>query len=163
MKRFLILICIFISLHASVNSQSKTFDIISFNPPPGWERSDKSLARTYTNVDNSRGIYGLIAIYPSVKSSGDPQKDFTASWNGLVKPDFGTGIGPVPVPASQQEGYTGLQGTSYGMSSGKQTTVTLINYTGGGKTLSIILNYSDDKYEPAISKFVQSIKLKSLK
>lgn len=161
MKKILTILLIILSLVSHGHAQTKTYDILSYTPPSGWSRADKGGSRTYTLVDNKKGIYGLIAIYPAVSSSGSPQKDFTATWNGLVQNVFQTG--PVPIPSSVRkvDGYDELTGSSFGKSQGKQTTVQLVNYTGGGKTLSIIINYSDFKYEAATDIFLKSIRLKS--
>jgi hypothetical protein len=161
MKKILSLAVIFLVAGSAGYSQSKSFDIASFNPPPGWSKGDKGGARTYTVVDNAKRAYGIIAIYPSVTSSGSAQKDFTSTWNGLVKPSFEAGMAPMPSAARQQEGYEGLQGTSYGLWQGKQSTITLVNYTGGGKTISIVMNYTDFFYEAAMNKFLESLRLKS--
>ncbi|MGD0583966.1 MAG: hypothetical protein ABR974_13595 [Bacteroidales bacterium] len=160
MKNLPVLILIFISMGTSAYSQSKTYDIVSYDAPSGWIRNDKTGSRGYSSTDKGREVYGLIVIYPAIASSGDARKDFTASWSALVQPVFGTSIGPLPTAAIPQEGYEGLKGTSTGSSSGKLTTVTLVNYTGGGKTVSIVIGYTDLKYEPAVNKFLQSVRLK---
>jgi len=159
MKNLFTSLLILLALDGTLFSQSKPFDIVTFTAPKGWARSDKPGSRTYTVLDQSNSVYGLVAIYASVPSSGDPVKDFTRTWDTMVKQYFGAGIAPAPMRALPQEGYIGYKGTSIGKSGGKPTTVTLVNYTGGGKTLSIVLNYNDNKYELVLEKFLQSIKL----
>jgi hypothetical protein len=161
MKNPIALILIFISMEMAGFSQTKSYDIISYTPPTGWTRDDKPGSRTFAYLDNGKETYGLIAIFTSIASSGNARKDFTSAWNALVKPVFLTGIGPLPASADPIEGYEGLQGTSSGYSSGKPTTVKLVSYTGGGKTISIIVSYSDDRYLPVINKFLKSVRLKS--
>jgi hypothetical protein len=135
---------------------------VSYTPPTGWSKVEKPGCRTYTTVDRTNQTYGLIAIFASAPSSGNGPKDFTLTWNTLVKQPFSTGITPVPSIARSKEGYEGYQGTTFGKSSGKPTTVTLVNYTGGGKTISIVLNYNDIKCENVFYKFIESIKLPAI-
>ncbi len=159
MKYILAFLLIFISFESSIYSQSKPFDIVTFTPPKGWSRNDKPGLRSYAVLDQTEGVYGLVSIYVSVPSSGDPLKDFTRTWDTMVKQNFGVGIAPAPMRALPQDGYVGYKGTSLGKSGSKPTTVTLVNYTGGGKTLSIVISYTDNKYELVLEKFLQSIKL----
>ena len=159
MKNILLLLLVLLLTGSNLMSQSKTFDVLSFNPPRGWTHIDKVGTRTYSLHDNAKGLFGMIAIYTGAKSSGSAQKDFSSTWNQIVRPSLEAGFAPLPTPATPQAGYEGLQGTSYGKSYGKESTVTLINYTGGGKIVSIILNFNSIKYEDAINRFLQSLKL----
>jgi hypothetical protein len=161
MKNYVILFLFFITAEATLFAQAKTYDIMSYNPPLGWSKEDKLGWRMYSYVDRTNQTYGMINIYVAAPSSGNAQKDFTLTWNTLVKQSFSTAITPVPSIIGPKDGYEGYKGTTLGKASGKPITVTLINYTGGGKTLSIVLSYSDTKFETIINKFLDSIKLKS--
>jgi hypothetical protein len=161
MKNLLVILLILISLNAGLYSQVKTYDIVSYTPPRGWTKVDKPAYRMYSIVDNVKGKYAVLAIYTAAPSSGNPQKDFTITWNTLVKQSFANIFTPIPSSAGERDGYLGLTGTSYSNSSGKQITVTLLNYTGGGQTLSILMSYSDSQYEADMKKFIGSLKLKS--
>jgi hypothetical protein len=104
----------------------------------------------------------MIAIYPAINSSGSADKDFTSTWDELVRATFMTGAAPVPSRVNRAEGYEALIGSSSGKSQGKETVVLLVNFTGDGKTISIIINYSDVKYQSVTNDFLKSIAFKPL-
>ena len=162
MKNIPILLLLLLVFGSDIFPQTKTYDIISYTMPSGWSRANRSGYRSYTNINEGKGTYGLIGIYPSAKSSGSAQKDFASSWNGLVMPYFGTGPAPIPSPVKKVDGYDELEGSAFGKSQGKQTTVMLVSYTGGGKTICIIINYNNFKYDADVTKFLRSIRLQSI-
>jgi len=155
---------LFLSVLATTNlfSQPQSYDMMKYSAPAGWVVKDATGSRSYTIINNINGTYGMIAIYPAIKSSGSAETDFSDTWSELVKTSFGTQTAPVAVKLKRADGYDALSGSAAGLTGGKKTVVTLVNYTGGGNTLTVIINYSDAGYRDTTNKILQIIRLEPL-
>ena len=71
----------------AISCQTETQDIIKYTPPKGWSRTQKDGATVYVDMNKTSGAFCILTVYSSTPSSGSPQKDFAAQWDGLlVKP-----------------------------------------------------------------------------
>lgn len=137
-------------------AQAETWDLISFDPPAG-QREAGPEAVGYT--DATPTTFVTYAVYKSAGSSGDPARDFQDEWKLLMGQyqlrselksgtrDWGGGwkltMGVARVWGEQQRNFTSV----------------LSVFTGHGVKASILVNYNDDRYKPAIDRFVASWRL----
>ena len=162
MKKEVLLILLLISIFdLKVFSQKVIYDIMYYDEPSGWTRSDNPGHRSYTLINSREGTYGMIVIYPSIQSSGDADKDLTDSWDQLVKPTFGAGMMPKASKSQRNDGFLVLATGDEVEVKGKKTIVLLLDFTGSGRTVSVMLNYSNDSYSPAITSFLKSLSFKN--
>src|SRR5687767_4097321 len=70
-------------------SQTETFDIVKYTPPKDWKKQTKPGLVIFTDVNESKGVYCMLAIYASTPSTGKPQQDFTNEWNDRAINMFG--------------------------------------------------------------------------
>jgi hypothetical protein len=137
-------------------AQAETWDLISFDPPAGRREAGPE-AVGYT--DATPTTFVTYAIYKSARSSGDPARDFQDEWQLLMGQyqlrselksgtrDWGGGwkltMGVARAWGDQQRNFTSI----------------LSVFTGYGVKASILINSNDDRYKPAIDRFVASWRL----
>jgi hypothetical protein len=138
-------------------AQTAVYDIVSYDEPAGWIKKEDTGYRSYTMINSQKGTYGMIVIYPAIKSSGDAEKDLTDSWDQLVKTTFKTGSRPDVTRSERADGYSVLVSGTESIVKGKSTVVLLVDFTGYGKTVSVVLNYSDESFSTYITAFLKTI------
>src|SRR5256885_17146106 len=74
--------------------QTETFDIARFTPPKNWKKQTKPGIVLFTNVNESKGVFCVIAIYASSASSGKAEEDFASEWNDVAVDGYGWVGGP---------------------------------------------------------------------
>jgi hypothetical protein len=137
-------------------TRAETWDLISFDPPAGRREAGPE-AVGYT--DATPTTFVTYAIYRSARSSGDPARDFQDEWKLLM--------GQYQLRSELKSG-TGDWGGGWKLTMGvarawgeqqRNFTSILSVFTGYGVKASILINYNDDRYKPAIDKFVASWRL----
>src|SRR4051812_4448692 len=91
-------------------SQTETFDIITFTPPKDWKKDEKPGLITYMNVNEAKGNFCILAIYASVKSSGDANKDFKNQWDQLVAKPYKVEAKPKTETQVSPDGWKAVTG-----------------------------------------------------
>jgi hypothetical protein len=159
-RKILLSVLLIFLIGLKVFPQKKLYDIVYFDEPGRWKKDERPVNLTYTFTNNVRGTYGMIVIYPSIKSSGDAGKDLLNSWNMFVRPAFGAGIMPISSKTVRDDGYQVLVTSDELDIKGKRSTVRLMDFTGYGRTVTFIINYTDKSYEPAIDAFLKTVSFK---
>jgi len=149
-----------LSLPQLLLAQMETFDIVTYQPPKGWEKKTEAYAVSFTTVDAATGTWCQLGVYKSVASSGDAAKDFASEWKALVKSS--TYAGSVePVPEMRTEGgWTINAGGSSFKWEGKDAQLIVLVVSGYGTMVSMMASMNSDKYMTEVEKFVESVDLK---
>ena len=133
-------------------AQRETFDIISFIPPTGWERTGNKDVVAFTKYTDARTAYCTIAVYDSRPGTDDLQKEFLFEWNDLIKKSK-----QIELPAERKEikgtnGWNAIAGEGI---SGTQPpyVAMLLSMVGFGRVASVLVYISDDQFEPEVDKF----------
>lgn len=143
-----------------LSAQSETFDITTYAPPPGWTKQTADFAVSFSTVDQAAGTWCQLGIYKSVASSGSATTDFSNEWKALVPPAKYEGASePNPAPGSEN-GWTINSGGSNFRWQNKDAQIMLINASGFGTTVSIVISMNSDRYMAEVEKFLQSVDLK---
>lgn len=135
---------------------AETWDVITFDAPAG---NRQMVPEVVSFSESTPTTFVTYAVFQSVRSSGDPARDFQDEWKLLMGQyrltgelksgtgDWGDGwkltMGTARVWSEQQRNFTS----------------TLSVFTGHGVKASILILYNDDRYKPQIDKFVASWRL----
>lgn len=139
-----------------IAAQAETWDVITFDPPAG---NRQTVPEVVSFSESTPTTFVTYAVFQSARSSGDPARDFQDEWKLLMGKyrltgelqsgtgDWGDGwkltMGTARVWSEQQRNFTSV----------------LSVFTGHGVKASILILYNDDRYKPAIDKFVASWRL----
>lgn len=152
---FILTVCI-----TTAYAQTETYDIVTYQPIPGWKKQVTDYAAGYSIVDNVTGSWSQLGIYKSIPGNNNASGDFSNEWKSLVKAD--TYVGAVePKPTQRvEDGWTYSYGTSPFKWQGKDATIALLNISGYNLMLSIVMSGNSKKYDTEIDTFLKSIQLK---
>ena len=160
MNRSLISTALLITFAVTVSAQSRdTFDIATFQPPAGWTRQAKDEGVTFLASDKQKNTFGMIVLYQSNATSGDPKDDFDADWQQFVVGALGVKGKPQLEPQKQVNGWTITNGGSTFESDLGTSAVILSTYSGFGRKFSAAAIFNSQEYIPAIDAFASSIVL----
>src|ERR1700730_12733345 len=90
--------------------QVQTFDIARYTPPKNWKKEAKPGILLLTNVNESKGVFCVIAFYASSASSGKAEEDFTNEWNDLAVGVYGADAGPKTETQTSPDGWKVVAG-----------------------------------------------------
>ena len=162
-KIIFFLVTALLSLH--VFSQTETFDIITYTPPPGgeWKKEVKPGVVNYLNVNATTGTFCIIAIYASSASTGDEQKDFKKDWKELVVTAYKAEADPETETQTTADGWKVVTGASAVKLDGFDVYILLTVVSGFGKTVSIRCSMNDQSYTTQIDALFETMELDKTK
>jgi len=140
-------------------AQRETFDILSFVPPAGWERSQNRDAISFLKYNSDRSGYCLIAVYDHREATNDVSKEFETEWKSLIEDSKHIPLPPKP---------TIEQGKDWSVITGSNTSSTrppyianLISMVGQGKIVSVVVFISDENFMPVVQQFMSDLRLEN--
>lgn len=117
-------------------ARADRFDIIEYAKPAGWLSENNQ--GTLSLVKQVGNAFTIITVPPSRPSDGTVQRDFDKLWSTAVVPVFG--IKTTPQTTSRKaDGWDVLAGGAAGTVQGAAATVLLVEMTGNGKTIGLIV------------------------
>ena len=161
MKQFLWLsIGLLVLTSASFAQKSETFDIATFRIPAGWTKQSgpSSLQISTEDGDNT---YCLITLFKAIPSVGEPAENFKASWDTIVKEAVTVNAEAQMLPSDIKEEWKALAGISPFDKVGQKGVAVLLNISGYGKMVNVLVLTNTQKFEPPITAFLESISLKA--
>lgn len=159
MKATVLSIVMALTLAPAASPQAATFDIATFTPPAGWQRSDVNGMVQLQSQHTSQGrtTYCQIFLFPSHPGSSDASQNFAAEWGRLVAQPFG--VAAVPQTQSKQtpDGWTAVMGGANVVQRGIPATAILFTVTGHDRVMSVVISEAGQEYTPAVSTFLGSL------
>jgi hypothetical protein len=149
--------CLFIP--QAIFSQTETQDIIKYTPPRGWAKTPKDGAMVYVDMNKTSGAFCILTVYSSTPSSGSPQKDFAAQWDGLLVKPFKAAANPKTETQTNPEGWQATVGGADIEFDGNKAAAILTVFSGFGKTASILALVNDESYMAQVDALVAGVKL----
>jgi hypothetical protein len=159
MKQICITLVSILLLHLSLSSQVIEYDLFTLTPPASWEKTTADNSITYYKVDSKTKDWCQFILCKSLKSSNNPDTDFTTEWNDLVNLNYKGSGKPEKKQVKKSAGWTIISGTTKWMFNNKQVTSQLITYSGYGIRTSIVCNMTSRLFQPEIDKSFQQLKL----
>ncbi len=153
------LMLLFMSLFVtSAHAQRETFDIITFDTPPGYSRnSGDGYLIFLKRIGNE---YCQIGIYASREGNGDAQTEFVFEWNDLIKKST-----QVEVPASNSrgpvDGWTFIDAASPVKFEKGDYNVFLFSIIGHKRVTSVRMDVNTERFNGEIEKFFGSLRVES--
>ena len=159
MKKILMMAMVISTL--SLRAQTETFDIASFVAPKGWQRIDTNGVLAFIDSKTSNGLTSFCQIYlfPSYQSSSTPEKNFETEWSNKVVKTAGSRTKPKMQPTVSDSGWTVVTGHANITQQGLTYTCMLVNASGFGKTMSIMINLAGQDYVASIENFLTNFEL----
>jgi hypothetical protein len=154
----LFLFCLFLLTATKTFSQTETYDITTFIPPKGWDRKEGDSGLAFSKVDSAAGKFCLIAIYPSIESSGEIETDFGNEWQNRVSKPLETKAKPEMQKLPTKDGWNVLLGVAKIQSDGKEMATLLTVFNNSERAVSILISLSDMSFEKDFSDFLGSLK-----
>lgn len=153
----IVLLCLINSGQAL--GQPETFDIVKYTPPKDWIKQNKPGLIIFTDVNESKGVYCMLAIYASTPSTGKPQQDFTNEWNDRAINMFGAAAAPKTETQTTAEGWKVVAGIGPIVQDNVTSYLLLTVFSGFGKIMSVLANLNDQSYLAQIDALLESMKL----
>ncbi len=163
MKTFLGPLLIALTAVQILFAQTETFDIATFVRPPGWSRSESNgiLVLQVSKSTHGRMEFCQIYLFPSSPSQSSPAANFESEWDARIARPLGISVRPSPQTEATPEGWTAEIGHFDGMIKGVPTRTMLVNATGFGKTVSVVVMVSPNSYEGELDKFFKDLNFQS--
>jgi len=138
---------------------SETFDIATFRVPAGWKKQASQNAVQVSTEEAD--AYCLITIYKALPAIGNAEENFQASWDTIVKEAVTVNAKAQMIPAENKEDWKALGGFSPFEKQGEKGVAVLVNISGHGKMVNVLVLTNTQKFEPNITAFLESISLKA--
>ena len=161
MKHLRILFFAVFACSTAFAQSSDKFDIATFRSPDGWQKEAGQNALQIATADKSDGAYCLITLYKAIPAFGNADENFNASWDTIVKEAVTVNDKAQMIPAANKEDWKALGGFSPFEKNGEKGVAVLVNISGYGKMVNVLILTNTQKYEPAMTAFLESISLKA--
>jgi len=153
-----LLLRIIISLFAlAAAAQVQNLGDVSFGLPDGWNNEGVSKDHAALSLQENDG-YWIIAVYQPMRSSGNPDADFSVAWRKLAPHE------PVPEPIYEHKssaGYSGRYG-SQTTGDGEHLVWVYVLESRGSAIPVLVITQSRQMFnamEPVITLVVDSVRL----
>lgn len=124
-------------------AQKQTFDIVSYNAPPGWTTKQEGTYISYSRIDG--GSWAQIALYQHRNSDGSTQTDFDKEWNDLVATGK-TISSPEKTEPQTADGWTVISGSGVWQYNGTNVASVLTVYSNNQVCVSVLCNATAQPY-----------------
>ena len=162
MKRlFFAVLFLLVSSGFSLAQSIETFDITTYKLPAGWQKQGDQNSLQIATEDRTDGTFCLITVIKSLPSLDSPQKSFEASWQTIVKESVTVTAAPQMIPAENKGDWQALSGYAPFEKNGEKGVAVLLNISGHGSMVNVLILTNTQKYEPKITAFLESISLKT--
>ena len=153
-------ISLFVLTTASFGQKSETFDIATFRVPPGWTKQATQSA-VQISTEDEQNAYCLITLFKAIPAVGGPVENFKAAWDTIVKEAVTVNADAQMMPSDNKEEWKALGGFSPFEKEGQKGVAVLLNISGHGKMVNVLVLTNTQKFEPNITAFLESISLKA--
>jgi len=151
-------------LFGSLNALAQeTFDVVTYTPPAGWEKEDlQGQALAFTRKDERSGTWARIALYKSVKGSGNLQSDFASEWNLLAAKPYNAGQPSGTEERVVHNGWRARAGLAQFTFDNAPAGVSLSTISNGDRTLSVLVLLNSNIHQKDVDKFMASLRFPSI-
>lgn len=140
----------------AVVAQTEKLGAIKYTPPKGWAKAAKDHAVVFSEINQPKGNFCFITLYPEAPSVGTPQQDFVKEWKSRVVEPWGGDANP-KTETEKVDGWTAMAGGGQIDFQGNKAFAFLNVLSGFGKTVSVLAILNDDSYLPPFQAFVESM------
>jgi hypothetical protein len=151
------------SIVSQIFPQTEKFDIASFIPPQGWQRTDANGTVAFMDSKTENGLTSFcqIILYPGSNSMGNAGKNFKAAWQNLVAVPAKSKTKPTTQTEQTPDGWTIVTGSANINNQGLNYKTIVVSITGFGKTMPVQVNTAGGDYLNTMEKFFNDLDLDS--
>ena len=148
----------------ALSSPTERFDLATFTPPVGWSRTESggALVLSVRKVRDGRTEFCQIQLFPSRETQASPLENFQTEWQTRIASLFGVGLRPAPQSEVSPDGWTVVTAFTDIDGGGTPTRVILINATGFGRTVSVMVIVSPGSYHSELTEFFNGLRFQKL-
>ena len=139
-------------------AQTETFDIASFKPPKEWKKDANPGAVVYSTANATTGSFCILAMYESVASLGDEQKDFKTEWNDRVVIPHSADADP-KTETQTSEGWKVVTAAAPIKLEAADAYAILTVISGFGKRFTVLTMLNDQSYIAGVDDLLKNMKL----
>jgi hypothetical protein len=147
------------AFHRRSAQGADTFDIVTFRASTGWKKKVSPNAVQISTEDAD--AYCLITVYKALPAIGSAEENFQASWDTIVKEVITVNPKAQMIPADNKEDWKALGGFSPFEKQGEKGVAVLVNISGHGKMVNVLVLTNTQKFEQNVTAFLESINLKT--
>jgi hypothetical protein len=153
--------CLLVSFGVSLAQSLESFDIVTYRLSVGWQKQSEQNTLQIATEDRTEGSFCLITMIKSIPSLDSPKKSFEASWQTIVKEAITVTTAPQMLADENKGGWQALSGFASFEKNGEKGIAVLLNISGYGKMVNVLILTNTQKHETAITAFLESINLKA--
>jgi len=139
-------------------AQKQTYDVLTFNPPKGWQQQQNEGGLQLSITGNS-GVYAIAVITKATGTGGSANENFNSDWVKLVKGSVQADGEPAMQPPVNKNGWEIISGAANYTDGANRGAVTLLTATGNGQSASVVLMTNTQQYQSDLLAFVNSVEL----
>lgn len=140
-------------------AQKETFDIATFLPPAGWQRTASAGMLTFAAAPGPEGA-GQIFVFPSRTSNANPMAEFQADWARLVTQAVGSVDPPQMHTGQRPDGWSVVTGGAAVTRQGVTFTVLLVTVSGFGRAMSFVATVAGAERLAEANRFFTTLELR---
>lgn len=157
--KYTIIIVSLIFLSKNSIAQKQTFDVVSYTAPAKWQKVENVGGIQFSVADKKSGGYAIVIITKATESNLSASENFNNDWQRLVKSAVQVkGDAAMQDPAAEN-GWDILSGNTNYTDGNNKGVATLLNATGDGQTVSVVLMTNTQQYQNALLAFINSLEL----
>lgn len=157
--KIVLLLHSFLLMSCTSFAQRQTFDVISFTQPKGWQQQQNEVAVQLAVSDQKTGAYAMVIITKAKPSAASADENFNRKWTAAIKGQIQVDGEPVMQPATHENGWGIVTGSSTYTDKGNKGKVALLSATGNGQTVSVVVMANSQQYEKDLADFLNSLEL----
>lgn len=150
---------LFLTVINSIAQTSENFDLTTFRPPASFKKEASENSIRFSKADEVSGAYCLITLFKSIPGQASASENFGSAWRTLVKEPLAIATAPQMQPANNPEDWKAEMGSAPFEKDGIRGVAVLVNVSGHGRMVNILILTNSETYEPAITGFLESINL----
>jgi hypothetical protein len=142
-----------------VFAQKEKFDIVSFEAPKGFQRTDSNgvLLFQQSKMLNGGQSFCQIFLFPSVASSGNAATDFNNAWGNLITQRMGITGNPTTTSENTPEGLTQTTGYIDVSQQGLVFRCLLVSIMGYNRSMNAVVNFGGPGFTDDVVVFFQKM------
>jgi hypothetical protein len=144
-------------------AQQQTYDLLTFTPPSGWNKTSLENTIGFSTTDNIKRTWAQISIVKSTVSKGSIESDFQSEWKDLAVTPYAVGEQPIEIDKQMINGWSLWTGLGQFTFNNETANLLLSTFSDGQQCMSFIMMSNTTDYGSILDQFLASILLPAAK
>ena len=158
MKKLILLLLLYISIEKTF-AQKETFDLISYTPPKGWNKTVEENFVSFIKTDSKKNIWCRINVTKSTISKGTIEADFESEWEELIVRNYKPTADRKENEILEADGWTIKAGSSKFIFDNIESMAMLTTASGYDRCMSIVAVTNNKDYLKDVQELIASVDL----